>query len=76
MLLCKSLIDFSEAFIPYNEQQLLDWSSIVAHSPSGLMYIVYELVILVHRNIQVTTIIIRYIQLQQDFEEGWADLSA
>ena len=76
MLVCKSLIDFNEVFIPYNEQQYLDWSSIVVHSPSGLMYIVYELVILVHRNIQVTTIIIRYIQLQQDFEEGWADLSA
>ena len=32
------------------------------------MYIAYGLVILVHRNIQVTTITIGYIQLRQGFE--------
>ena len=53
---CKSLFDFSEAFIPYNEPQSLDRPSIVVHSPAGLMYIAYRLVILVHRNIKVTTI--------------------
>ena len=68
VLVCKSLIDFNEAFIPYNELQFFDWPSIVAHSPAGLMYIAYGLVILVHRNIQVTTITIGYIQLRQGFE--------
>ena len=60
--------DFNEAFIPYNEFQFFDWPSIVAHSSAGLMYIAYGLVILVHRNIQVTTITIGYIQLRQGFE--------
>ena len=69
VLVCKPLIDFNETFIPYNEQQFLDWSCIVAHSLLGLMYIAYGLVILVHRNIQITTIIICYSQLQQGFEE-------
>ena len=46
-----SLIDFNEAFIPYNGFQFLDWPSIVAHSSTGLMYITYALVILVYRNI-------------------------
>ena len=68
VLVCKSLIDFNEAFTSYNEWQFFDWPSIVAHSPAGLMYIVYGLVILVHRNIQVTTITIGYIQLRQGFE--------
>ena len=67
-LVCKSLIDFNEAFIPYNELQFFDWPSIVAHSPAGLMYIAHGLVMLVHRNIQVTTITIGYIQLRQGFE--------
>ena len=62
------LIVFNEAFIPYNELQFLDWSSIVVHSPTGLMYIAYGLVILVHRNIQVTTLTIGYIQFCQGFE--------
>ena len=69
-----------EAFIPCNEMQLLDWPSIVAHSPAGLMHIGYELVTLVHRNMQVTNLTIGYIQFRQGF---WvlacgrrADLSA
>ena len=62
------LIVFNEAFIPYNELQFLDWPSIVVHSPTGLMYIAYGLVILVHRNIQVTTLKIGYIQFCQGFE--------
>ena len=68
VLLCKSLIDFNEVFIPYNELQVLDWPSIVAHSPAGLMYITYGLVVLVHRNIQVTPIMFGYIQLRQGSE--------
>ena len=32
------------------------------------MYIAYDLVIMVHRNIQVTTITIGYIHLRQGFE--------
>ena len=62
-----SLIDFNEAFIPYSELQFFDWPSTVAHTPAGLMHIAYWLVILVHRNIQVTTITIVYIQLRQGF---------
>ena len=54
-LVCKSLVHFNEAFIPYNKLQSLNWPSIFAHSPARLMYIIYGLVILVHRNIQVTT---------------------
>ena len=65
MLFCKSLIDFNEAFIPYNELQFLDGPSIVADWSAGLMFIPYGLVILVHKNIQVTTITIGYIQLRQ-----------
>ena len=42
--------------------------SIVAHSPAGLMYIAYELVILVHINIQVTNLMIGYIQFHQGSE--------
>ena len=57
----KSLINFNEAFILYNKLQFLDWPSIVAHSPTGLMNIAYRLVILVHRNIQVTTLMTGYI---------------
>ena len=34
------------------------------------MYIAYGLAILVHRNIQVTTITIGYIQLRQGFESS------
>ena len=60
--------DFNEAFIPYNELHFLDWSSIVAHSPGGLMYIVYGLVILAHINIQVTILTIGYIQVCQGLE--------
>ena len=67
-LVWKSLIDFNEAFAPYSELQFLEWPSTVVHSPPGLMYIAYGLVILVHRNIQVTTITIGYIQLRQGFE--------
>ena len=67
-LVCNSLIDFNEAFIPCNELQLFDWPRIVAHSPAGLMYIMHGLVILGHRNIQVTYITIGYIQLRQGFE--------
>ena len=59
---------FYEAFIPYDEFQFLDWPSIFMHSPAGLMYIVCGLVILVHRNIQVTTLTIGYIQFRQGFE--------
>ena len=51
----KSLIDFNESLIPYNELQFLDRPSIVAHSPAA------GLVVLVHRNIQVTTLTIVYI---------------
>ena len=64
----KSLIDFNQVFIPYNELQFLDWPIIVAHSPAGLMYYAYGLVILVHRNIQVTNITMGYNQLSQGFE--------
>ena len=46
-LVCRSLIDFNEVFIPNNELQFLDWPNIVAHSPTDLMYIPYGLVILV-----------------------------
>ena len=67
-VVCKSLIDFKEAYISYNELQFLDWSSIVAHSPSGLMYIVYRLVMLVHRNIHIITLTISYIQFCLGFE--------
>ena len=67
-LVCKSLIDFNEAFIPYNELQFLDWPSTVAHSPAGLMDIAYGLVMLVHRNIQGTTLTISYIQFHPGFE--------
>ena len=63
-LFFKSLIGINEAFIPYNELQFFDWNSIVTHSPTGLMYIAYGLMILV----QVTTITIGYIQLRQGFE--------
>ena len=52
----------------YNDLQYFDWPNIVAHSPARLMYIEYELVALVHRSIQVTTIKIGYIQLCQGFE--------
>ena len=68
ILFCKSLIDFNGAFIPYNELQYFDCPSIVEHSPARLMYIAHGLVILVHRNIQVITITIGYIQLRQGFE--------
>ena len=51
----------------YNELQF-DWPSIVAHSPAGQMYIAYELVTLVPRNIQVITIKIGYFQLRQGFD--------
>ena len=50
VLICKSLIDFNEAFTPYNELQFLDWPIIVAHSPAGLMYVSYGLVILHYLN--------------------------
>ena len=62
---CKSLIDFNEAFIPYNELQFFNWPSFVANSPVGLISITYGLGILVHRNIQVTLITIGYIQLRR-----------
>ena len=68
MFVCKSLIDFNEVFILDSELQFLDRPSIVAHSPAGLIYVTYGLVILVHRNFQVTTITIGYIQLCQSFE--------
>ena len=58
MLIFKSLIDFNEAFAPYNERQFFDWLSIVVYSPPELTYIVYGLMILVHRNIQVATVTI------------------
>ena len=67
-LVCKSLIDFNEAFIPYNELQFPNWPSIVAQSTAGLIYITYGFVILVHRNIQVSTLMIGYIQFCQGFE--------
>ena len=60
--------DLNEAFIPYIELQFLDWLSTVAHSPAGLMHIAYGLVILFHRNIQVATITIGYIQFCLGFE--------
>ena len=64
-VICKSLIDFIlfwfyfillfpidlNHFILYKELEFLDWPSIYAHSPAGVMYIVYGLVVLVHRNI-------------------------
>ena len=65
VLICKSLIDFNEAFIAHNKLHFLGRPSIVVHSPAGLMYIVHGLVILVQRNIQVTTMTISYIQLRQ-----------
>ena len=65
-LACKSFIDFNEAFSPYNELQFFDLPRIVAHSLAGLMYITDRLVIVVYRNIKVTTIMIDYIQLHQD----------
>ena len=34
VLIFESLIEFNEAFIPYDELQFLDWPSIVAHSPA------------------------------------------
>ena len=68
VLIRKSLSDFNEAFIPYNELQFLDWPSVVAHSSTGLMYIVYGIARMVHRKIQVTIIMINYIQLGQDFK--------
>ena len=34
--------------------QFFDWPGIVVHSPVGLMHSTYGLVILVHKNIQVT----------------------
>ena len=67
-LFCNSLIYFNEAFFPYNELQFSDWPGIAAHSPTGLMYIEYGLVILVHRNIQVTALMIVYILFRQGFE--------
>ena len=67
-LVCNSLIDFNEAFIPKNVLQFLGWPNIVVHTPAGLMYIAQGLVILVQRNIQVTTITIGYIQLRQGLE--------
>ena len=39
-----------------------DWPSIVVHSPSGLMYIAYGLVILVLKSIQVTIITVSYLR--------------
>ena len=63
VLIRKSLSDFNEAFIPYNEPQFLDWPSIVAHSSTGLMHILYGITRMVHRKIQVIIIIINYIQL-------------
>ena len=62
-------MDFNEVFIPNNELQFLDWTSIVVHSPAELMYIAYELVILVQRNIQVTTIMICYIAHEHSITE-------
>ena len=47
-----------------NKLQFLGGPSIVPHSPAVLIHIVYGLVILVHRNIQVTTIMIGNIQLR------------
>ena len=66
VLIYKSLIDFNGAFISYNELQFLGWPSIVARSPAGLMYILYWLVILVQKNIQVSTLTIGYIKFHQD----------
>ena len=63
-----SVINFNEAFIPYNELQFFEWPSIVAYSPAGLIYIAYGLVILVHGTIQATAITAGYIQLRQGFE--------
>ena len=68
MVVCKSLIDFNEALISDNELQFFDWPSIVAHSLVRLRCVVYGLVILVHRNIQVTIITIGYIQICLGFE--------
>ena len=68
MIVWKSLIDFNEGFIPYSKLQFFDWPSIVAHSLEGLIYIAYGLLKLIHRNIQVTTVTIGYIQLRQGFE--------
>ena len=63
-----SLNDFDKAFIPYNELQFLDSPSFAVHSTVGLMYIACGLMILIHRNIQVTTLMIGYIQFRQGFE--------
>ena len=54
----KSFIDFNVAFILCIRLQFLGWRSIVVRSPAGPIYIADALVILVHRNIQVTTITI------------------
>ena len=61
-------IDFNEAYITYNELHFSGWPNNIVHPPSGWIYIVYGSVILVHRNIQVTTIIIGDIQLPQGLE--------
>ena len=58
-LVYKSLIDFNEAFTRYNELQFLGCAIIVVHLLAVLMYVTYQLVILVHRNIQVTALKIR-----------------
>ena len=58
-LVYKSLIDFNEAFTHYNELQFLGCAIIVVHLLAVLMYVTYQLVILVHRKIQVTALKIR-----------------
>ena len=65
VLTCTSLIDFNEAFITYNQLQFLGRPSILTHKADVYAY---GLVVLVHRNIQVTTIMIGYTQLCQGFE--------
>ena len=55
--------------MPCNKLQFLDRPRIFAHLSTELMYIAYELVMLVHRNIQVTTLTtIGYIQFRKGFE--------
>ena len=68
---CKSLIDFNEAFTHYNELQFFDWPSIVVHSPAGLIYTTYGLVIMVHRSIQVNTITIGNIHVKEGLAERY-----
>ena len=57
-----------EAFFRYNELHFLRLTHHCWALTPGLMYVAYGLVILVHKNIKVTTLTIGYIQFHQGFE--------